>query len=342
MSFRSTAVQEVLDRGQFCAVAAMTPRGPHCTPLVYVGSGARVWLTTSRRSVKASAWRRDPAMAGLVRDGELAVTFTGTVRTYDALDRRTWGAAVAGATSIARATGAFSAKNARFFAGYAVDARRVPLAWTPPGRVFVGIELDSGALLDLAEGTAADVWGDWATGSGRIESRASFANLGARRGLDVRVPPSIRSLVGTGGEGALALGHEGATVVPVRWRRVAREGTYDAVFPQPFLDLVEPATLGSRRQPRRRAALTVDRLAAWRAAEMTGLLLQGDEEVFSPSRVRRGSEALSKRIEAARMAPGSSGGEGLAWKASDLALVRLRPIRVVWWQGWSTGSVSLP
>jgi hypothetical protein len=106
MSFLSTAVQDVLDRGQFCAVATMTPRGPHCTPLVYVGSGARVWLTTSRRSVKASAWRRDPAMAGLVRDGELAVTFTGTVRTYDALDRRTWGAAVARATSIARATAA--------------------------------------------------------------------------------------------------------------------------------------------------------------------------------------------------------------------------------------------
>jgi len=46
VSFLSTAVQDVLDRGQFCAVATMTPRGPHCTPLVYVGSGARVWLTT--------------------------------------------------------------------------------------------------------------------------------------------------------------------------------------------------------------------------------------------------------------------------------------------------------
>ena len=89
MSFRSTAVQEVLDRGQFCAVAAMTPRGPHCTPLVFASSGARLWLTTSRRSVKARAWRTDPAVSGLVRSDDLAVTFTGTVRTYDALDRRT-------------------------------------------------------------------------------------------------------------------------------------------------------------------------------------------------------------------------------------------------------------
>ena len=79
MSFRSTAVQEVLDRGQFCAVAAMTPRGPHCTPLVFANSGARLWLTTSRRSVKARAWRTDPSVAGLVRSDDLAVTFTGTV-----------------------------------------------------------------------------------------------------------------------------------------------------------------------------------------------------------------------------------------------------------------------
>ena len=70
MSFRSTAVQEVLDRGQFCAVAAMTPRGPHCTPLVFANSGARLWLTTSRRSVKARAWRTDPSVAGLVRSDE--------------------------------------------------------------------------------------------------------------------------------------------------------------------------------------------------------------------------------------------------------------------------------
>ena len=148
MSFLSTAVQSVLERGPFCAVATSTERGPHCTPLVFAYSGGRIWLTTSRRSVKARAWRTDPTVAGLVRDGGLAVTFTGSVRTYDALDRSTWGAAVAGATSIARATATFSRKNARFFAGYAFDAKQVPFAWTPPGRVFVGVDLERTALLD--------------------------------------------------------------------------------------------------------------------------------------------------------------------------------------------------
>jgi pyridoxamine 5'-phosphate oxidase-like protein len=335
------AARDVLEGGPLCHLAVRTSRGPHLTPVVFVLDGGRIWLTTSRTSAKARALRRDPEVAGMVRMGDKAVSFRGRARTYDALDPLSWPSAAVAGPRLVRAATRFSLKNARFFAGYAVDARRVPLAWTPPGRVFVGIELDSGALLDMAEGTVADVWGDWTTGSGRIGYRASFANLGARRGLDVRVPASIRSIVGTGGEGALALGHEGATVVPVRWRGVAREGTYDAVLPQPFLDLVEPATRGGRH-PRRRAALTVDRLAAWRAAEMTGMLLQGDEEVFSPTRVRRGSEALSRRIEGARTPRGSSSGESLGWKAPDLALVRLRPLRVVWWQGWSTGSVSHP
>ena len=52
MSVASTAVQGVLEEGQFCAVAASTPNGPHCTPLVFAYSGARIWLTTSRRSVR--------------------------------------------------------------------------------------------------------------------------------------------------------------------------------------------------------------------------------------------------------------------------------------------------
>ena len=65
MSFLSTAVQQVLDDGPFCAVATATPRGPHCTPLVFALSGGRIWLTTSRGSVKTRAWKVDPSVSGL-------------------------------------------------------------------------------------------------------------------------------------------------------------------------------------------------------------------------------------------------------------------------------------
>src|SRR4029077_17641083 len=95
--------------------------------------------------------------------------FTATVETYDARDKRTWAAAVAGATSIARATAGFSRKNARFFTGYAFDARQLPLAWTAPGRVFVGVDLERTALLD-ADGVQ-EGRGRW---GGEVASHATF------------------------------------------------------------------------------------------------------------------------------------------------------------------------
>jgi hypothetical protein len=312
VSFLSTAVQDVLDRGQFCAVATVTPRGPHCTPLVYASSGARIWLTTSRRSVKASAWRRDPAMAGLVRHEDLAVTFTGTVRTYDALDRRTWAAAVAGATSIARATAAFSAKNARFFAGYAIDAKQVPFAWTPPGRVFVGIDLERTALLDghgVQEGRGR--WG------GEPGSHATFRKT---KGADplALVPDDVAGPIGTEGEGALAVvGERGLVVLPVRWR--ADPAGLFAALPADTLAL---AGVGGDAQ----VALTVDAPSIWRARDMVGAMFQGEASFFVADVV--GSGATSLRSLAGSLSPTAD------------AIVRVRPERVVWWRGWSSGSVE--
>lgn len=302
------AAREVLERGPLCYLAVRTSRGAHLTPVVYVQDGGRLWLTTSRASVKARALRRDRAVAGMIRAGGEAVAFRGLARTYDALDPLSWPFAAVAGPRLARAATRFSLKNARFFAGYAVDARRVPLAWTPPGRVFVGISVVSGALLDLVEGTVAAVWGEWDGDAGATESPRSPAHLEARRPLDLRVPRSVRSHVGSKGEGALAVLRRAPAVVPVRWRRVAREGLYEAMVPEAFLEL---AGAGSPGRPGADgdAALTVDRLASWRAADMAGMLLQGEAETASSSE-------------------------------RDSALVRLRPHRVVWWEGWSSGSVT--
>ncbi len=312
MSFLSTAVQTALDRGQFCAVAAMTPHGPHCTPLVYANSGARIWLTTSRRSVKARAWRVDPSMAGLVRDDDLAVTFTGTVRTYDALDRRTWAAAVAGATSIARATATFSAKNARFFAGYAVDAKQVPFAWTPPGRVFVGVDLERTALLDgqgVQEGRGR--WG------GEAGSHPTFRRV---RGTDAieHLPDEVAEGIGREGHGALAIaGERGLVVVPVQWR--AETAALYAALPAETLALAGAG-------PDAPVALMLDRPSVWRARDMVGAMFQGEAAFFVDGVV--GSGATSLRSVATGLSTGAS------------ALVRVTPRRVVWWRGWTSGSAD--
>jgi hypothetical protein len=313
VSFLSTAVQSVLTQGEYCHVATSAPTGPHCTPLVFAYSGGRLWLTTSRRSVKTRAWKIDPSAAGIVRHGGLTVAFTGTVKLYDALDRGTWGAAVAGATSIARATAAFSTKNARFYAGYAFDAKQVPFAWTPAGRVFVGIDLERTALVD-ADGVQ-EGRGRWA---GATTSYGAFRR--AAKGADTlaALPDEVEGPIGREGEGALTLvGDRGPVVVPARWR--AEEHALYAALPGETLAL---AAAG----PDSPAALTIDEPSAWRARHMVGAMVQSTASIYVLDQL--GSGAKTARALAIGIDPDAD------------ALVRLAPSRLVWWRGWSSGSVD--
>ena len=314
MSFLSTAVQQVLEQGSFCAVASSTPRGPHCTPLVYAYSGGRVWLTTSRRSVKARAWKIDPSVAGLVRFGELSVSFTGTAHTYDALDRSTWGSAVASATSIARAGAGFSKKNAKFFAGYAFDARQVPFAWTPPGRVFVGVELERTAL--LGEDGVQEGRGRW---GGEVSSHATFRSTKGAEDPLGSLPGDVRAEIGTDGDASLALGGErGPVVVPARWH--VEGGSLYAALPAETLAL---AGVG----PDAPVALTVDRASEWRARDMVGVMVQGTAAIHVLDDL--GSGAKTARALATSIDPEAG------------ALIRIHPARLVWWKGWSSGSLAV-
>ncbi|MBI3647380.1 MAG: hypothetical protein HY240_01240 [Actinobacteria bacterium] len=314
MSFLSTAVQDVLEEGEFCSVAGLTPRGPHCTPLVFTLSAGRVWLTTSRRSVKARAWSVDPSTAGLVRHGDLAVTFSGTVRTFDLLDRRTWGATVAEGPLLARASVKFSRKNARFFAGYAADAKQVPFAWTPPGRVFVGIDVERTALLD--EDGVQEGWNRW---GGDVTSHDAFRVSKKGEPAFGKLPFDVRGAVGDGGDGALAIvGSRGPVVVPTRW--LVDGGALYAALPIETLALADAG-------PEAPVALTVDRASAWRAREMVGAMVQGMGSLFTLRAVGGGGRSMKAVLKAVD-------------PRAD-ALVRIAPSRLVWWHGWSSGSASV-
>ncbi len=314
MSFLSTAVRDVLEEGQFCSVATATPLGPHCTPLVFAMSGGRLWLTTSRGSVKARAWRTDSSVAGLVRSGDLAVAFTGEVRTYDLLDSATWGATVAGAPVIAKASLRFSRKNARFFAGYAVDARQVPLAWTPAGRVLVGVDIERTALLDergVSEGRAR--WG------GETISHPTFKASKKRGDPFTALPPDIAVALGRSGDASLALaGPHGPTVLAVKW--LADEHALYAALPAEALSLADVG-------PDAFVALTIDRTSTWRARDMVGSMIQGEASLFTLADLGVG------RKSAGALAAGIDPDAG--------ALVRITPTRFVWWRGWTSGSATV-
>jgi hypothetical protein len=337
----SREARHILDQGVLCYLATRGPRGPHLTPVVYVLDGGRIWVTTARGSVKARIWRRDPVVAGMVRAGERTLGFRGRVRTYDALDPVSWPAAALSGPRLVRATIRFSLKNARFFAGYAVDARRVPLAWTPPGRVFAAVRMTdtwivdpAGHLETLERLNVADRDPDRepdgpSQQDGRTRYRRTFPpRLEQDPPLDEDVPSDVRESVGTAGRGALAVEAGGRlTVLPVGWSRDG-EGTYLVGASADLFEL----TGASRDAP---VALTVDHASSWRAADMAGMLLQGTGHLFSPEATTRGRAALRRALDQVtrrdESSPPAAGGR---------ALLVLRPERVVWWAGWTSGTLT--
>jgi len=280
---------------------------------VFSYAGARVWVTTSRSAVKARAWRRDPRAAGMVRGGDESVVFTGRVRRHDALDPETWASSIAHAPAAALATLRFTKKNARFFAGYAVDARQIPLAWTPPGRVFVSIGIERVALVG-AEGVRSR---DGAWGSG-VESRESFR---ARRSTDPLrgLPSDVAAGVGRGGRGALAVETaRGPVVLDVSW--VAEEAGLFAALPE---DAWALAAAG----PDPGVALVADHASAWRAREMVGAMVQGTAAAFAVARLSSGRGSAGARAAAAGVEPDGA------------VVLGIVPRRLVWWRGWDSGTV---
>jgi len=306
-------VRAVLERGSLCHVGAVTPGGPHVTPMVFAAAGGSVWVTTSRGSVKARAWRTDPRVAGSVRDGERAVAFTGTVTTFDLLDPESWGRSLSHGTLLALAGARFTRKNARFFAGYAADAHQVPFAWTPPGRVFAEIRIERSAVLE--GGRIVSAWGEWGDA---VEGAERFR--AARAGA-----PVLSSVVGTpfgaAGEGALGLETPGGPVVlPVRWAADGG-GLYAALAEE------ELALSGAKGTPR--VALAIDRPSSWRASEMVGAMVRGDGEIAAASRLVSGASSAARVAKLA----------GLRDEAP--AIIRVRPASLVWWRGWTSGTASL-
>ncbi|MDQ5832302.1 MAG: pyridoxamine 5'-phosphate oxidase family protein [Actinomycetota bacterium] len=309
-------VRRLLERGAFCHVAAVTPAGPHVTPMVFAEAGGRVWVTTSRGSVKARAWRSDHRVAGMVRAGGDAVMFTGTATMHDALDPDSWGRSLRNGPLLALAAVRFTRKNTRFFAGYAVDASRVPLAWTPPGRVFVELTIDRTALIDDA--SRQRTWGEWPVGAASLER---FRALRTGPAPLAALPSDVREALGEEGNGVLAVeGSDGPVSLPVSWV-VDGAALYSVLSAETFA----LAGVTTSKPP---AALGIDHPSSWRARHMVGAMARGDAEIYELGALTSGERSAR---EIARKAGLDDPGA---------VLVRLRPRRYVWWRGWTSGTVE--
>jgi len=310
-------VDAVLDHGSIAYLAVGTRAGPHVTPLVYAMFGSRMWVTTARRTVKSGIWRIRPRVAGLIRSGDRSVSFVGSVRLHDLLDPGTWPNSLIELPSVTAAALAFTRRNARFFAGYAVDARRVPLSWTPPGRVFAEISIGASALLED--------WGEppetWGVMGEDVHSHGSFRPGRSQHPPLSLVPDEVGDRIERGGQAVLAVdGADGPVVLPVLF--VEERGVMYAAVEARSLALAEAG-------PDASVGLTVDHASRWRAADMTGVLVRGTGSIHVISRLRTGRRAAERLVERAGALP------------DGMALVRIRPRRLVWWKGWASDTVKL-
>ncbi len=265
MSRLPDAALAVLEHGVLCYLASPSPSGPHTTPVVFALQNGRIWGTTGRRTTKAKLWRHEPLAGGLVRAGERALSFRGVVKMYDLLDPSTWVASVLRSRQLTLAAARFTAKNARFFAGYARDASQVPLSWTPPARILFSVDVTSGAVLEADD--VVERWGSWGSsvtaGTGRRATSPS---------LDVsRLPDDVRDLTGSPDEVVVGLPHADGPVVLLA-RASTMKGGFEARVPLQLLELAEA-------RPSDGATLLLDRASAWRASKMRGLMLRGKAAV---------------------------------------------------------------
>jgi hypothetical protein len=128
----------------------------------------------------------------------------------------------------------------------------------------------------------------------------------------------VAARLGREGQGALAIaGERGPVVLPVRWRADAT-----SLFAALPTDILALAGAGADAE----VALTVDAPSIWRARDMVGAMFQGTASFAVDGEV--GSGASSLRSLASSIAPGAT------------AVARVTPTRVVWWQGWTSGSAE--
>ena len=333
-------ISEGLDRGRFCYLATRSAGAPHLTPVVFVFHRKRVWVTTARSSFKARAWRHEPYVGALVPWSGGAVGFLGRVQPYDGLDPTTWGSMVRAGPSLGLAAAAFTRRNARFFAGYAVDAHRVPLAWTPPGRVFAAVSVQEAFGFD-AQGmrhTEHPTSDGGASSEGMIlplTSAETFRRVRNAAGPLASLPPDVAQQIGTGGRAVLSIDgtHDRARAE----RRPALVGRSVAplVFPARWLEhygvVYAAVDLAALRMagggPVLAVAVTADHASSWRARAMTGIMFRGPGTIVIPAQLRTGrtsAEDLLRMMDA---------------DAARSVLVRMAPERLVWWRGWASGTV---
>jgi len=120
----------------FAHVAIETAGGPHVSPVLFVSFAGRIWFLIARGTLKARTLAVRPRAGALLRDRDRSVTLRGHVRVLDPQRPDRWMRDPRKASMAPLALQAFSLRNPRELAGFALDALGGASA-TGPGDVVL-------------------------------------------------------------------------------------------------------------------------------------------------------------------------------------------------------------
>ncbi len=305
------AIAALLAATPYADVAVATRRGPHITPAAFAAASGRLWVVSSRRTVRVRTIRRTGQASALVRRGERSVVVSGRASVLSPWPPDEALALALGAVPATRAATLYTLRNLRLvLAGFVADLLMGAGDPTVYDRVLVAIEADRGMLLD---GTAVlDTWGRWrspataATTPRRRPSPASTA-LPLLDDLLLDVPPESQAALQRVDTAALGwVGLTGAVALPALGG-IDGEGRVEVA--SAALDL---AANGAGRGP---ACLMVHDSDSLRPSGFRGVVLRGDGSIG-----RRGPARTAVTVHADRVSWWSGFRSGTATEAPAATL----------------------
>jgi hypothetical protein len=282
-----------LDRPDVAALLAATPyadvavdtvRGPHVTPAAFAAAGGRLWVVSSRRTLRVRSVRRRHTASALVRNGDRALVVSGCADVLSLWPPAETVGLVINSLPVARAATMYAVRNAGLLVGgFLRDMVAGSGDLTVYDRVLVAIEPERGLLLDGE--AVVDTWGRWRRVSRALPARSPLA-LPPLGDLLAALPPAVSGAIEASAAASLGWScPSGAVVLPTL--SASADGRAQ----------VSAAALDAVGAPSRAAAcLTFHDSASLRPSRFRGVILRGRGRV-----VRRGAARASVELAAERV-----------------------------------------
>jgi hypothetical protein len=255
----------LLARARVAYVAVETSSGPHVTPAAFAVSAGRLWLASSRGTVKVRAIRRRPVVSLLLREGDRTLVIAGAARVISPWGRDDIAALAGNVVGSARAAAAYALRNRGLLGGYLRDLVGLTPGAFPHDRVAVTVAPQRGLVLHGT--TVIDRWGRWA-GNSPLHLRAGTAGLDRSVRLDDLPAPALAALRDDAEPALGWLCPSGPVALPGQ----SLIGTTSLEVSAQALRIVHAPA-------RSRACVTVDRADGSRPSRFAGVILRGDGRV---------------------------------------------------------------